>query len=223
MSRHGISRTGAPGALARAGRPRALEGYLAMLDDAPFPAHADYTPAIWGPIEIGASELAKTYREISKKSIAIQQTASGGEENAMKQRGTFWVALLLIDFFPLGLAKASDGVYLVPGSDVANALRIGDRRPVVLNDEWRAEHELEYRTTKEGIVVLIRCNAPQCITGQGIRVGSAVSEMWQRYGALRMETRTKAGVYYEREYAGIGFEIARGSIRSIYIFPHTRN
>lgn len=139
----------------------------------------------------------------------------------MKQRGTIWMALLLIGFPPLGLVKAGDGVYLVPGSGVANVLRIGDRRPPVAGEEWRAERGLEYRTTGDGFVVLIRCSAPQCVTGQGIRVGSAVSEVWRRYGAPRMETRTEAGVYYE--YAGVGFEIASGSVRGIYIFPRARN
>lgn len=135
----------------------------------------------------------------------------------MKQRGTFWTVLLLMGLLPPGVAQAGDGVYLVPGSGVANALRIGDRRPVVPGDGWRAERELEYRTTKEGMVVLIRCGVPQCVTGQGIRVGSAISEVLRRYGAPRTETRTQAGVYYE--YAGVGFEIADGSVRSVYIFP----
>lgn len=139
----------------------------------------------------------------------------------MIQRSAFWTVLLFIGLSPAGLAKAGDGVYLVPGSGVANALRIGDRRPPAPDDGWRAERELEYRTTSDGLVVLIRCGAPQCWTGQGVRVGSAQSEVLRRYGAPRMETRTRVGMYYE--YAGVGFEIADGSVRAIYVFPRARN
>ncbi len=138
----------------------------------------------------------------------------------MKRHAALWLGWLLAGVLLPGAARAAaDGVYLVPGSGVANVLRIGDRRPPAPGDGWRTERGLEYRTTGDGLVVLIRCGGPQCVTGQGIRVGSTVSEVLRRYGAPRRETRTQAGVYHE--YAGVGFETDGGNVRSIYIFPRS--
>lgn len=130
--------------------------------------------------------------------------------------------LLLLGAIPLpAQAQSGNGTYLAPGIGVSGALRIGERRDPV--DSWQRDARLqglEYRTTRDGIVVVVRCDARSCVTAQAIRVGSAESDVLRRFGAPRSQTRTADGAYFE--YTGIGFEIVKGVVQRIYAFPIAR-
>jgi hypothetical protein len=135
----------------------------------------------------------------------------------------FLSLMLLLAAIPLPAgAQASIGTYLAPGIGVSGALRIGERRPPVSG--WQPDtrfRELEYRTTPDGVVVVVRCSARSCMTAHAVRVGSSESDVLRRYGAPRSQARTAdGGVYFE--YVGVGFEIAKGAVRSIYAFPIAR-
>jgi len=130
--------------------------------------------------------------------------------------------VLLLGTIPLpAQAQSANGTYLAPGIGVSGALRIGERREPV--DGWQRDARLrglEYRTTRDGIVVVVRCDARSCVTSQAIRVGSTESDVLRRFGAPRSQTRTADGAYFE--YVGIGFEIVRGVVQRIYAFPIAR-
>ena len=141
----------------------------------------------------------------------------------MKPVRVVWLVSLCAALFVEVAVRAQDSLYLGPGTGVSNVLRIGDRRPAAQAGSWQRDRrvaDLEYQTTPDGIVVVVRCDTPKCVTAQGIRVGNTESDVLRRYGAPRAQAKTAEGVYYE--YGGIGFEIAGGSVRRIYAFPMER-
>ena len=133
------------------------------------------------------------------------------------------LVLLCAAMFVESVAWGEDGIYLAPGTGVPNVLQIGERRKAAQPGAWQTDPRaagVEYQTTPEGVVVVVRCKTRQCVTAQAIRVGSPEADVVRRYGAPHSQTKTADGVYYE--YSGVGFEIAGGAVLRIYAFPMMR-
>jgi hypothetical protein len=118
-------------------------------------------------------------------------------------------------------ARNPDPVVLIAGAGIRAGMQIGD--PDGIKDRWNEvrignyeDKDLEYRTNADGRVVLIRCRRRTCQTDRGVRVGTSMSELRQRYGAPVKESETVRGIYLE--YAGIGFEVVDGMVKVIYVF-----
>jgi hypothetical protein len=76
-------------ALARAHHPRALEACLAALDDAPSPAHADFTPAVYGLIEIGAGALPALLARLAAQAPMTRLHAQRAVEGITRRKFGF--------------------------------------------------------------------------------------------------------------------------------------
>jgi hypothetical protein len=76
-------------ALARSGHPRALDACVATLDDAPSPAHADFTPAVFGLIEIGRPALLRLVPKLRDESAMTRLHAQRAVEGITRRRFGF--------------------------------------------------------------------------------------------------------------------------------------
>ena len=112
------------------------------------------------------------------------------------------------------------GLYLEPGLGT-NDVVIGKKprqKAEPDREGWRVTRDgLKYKQAENGSVALIRCDQPQCITRQNVRVGMEASELWRRWGAPQREQTAEGGLFYE--YAGIGFLVQQGRIAAIYVLP----
>jgi hypothetical protein len=83
------ARANAALALARSGHARALDACIATLDDAPSPAHADLTPAVFGLIEIGRPALPRLAAKLRDESAMTRLHAQRAVEGITRRRFGF--------------------------------------------------------------------------------------------------------------------------------------
>jgi len=122
-----------------------------------------------------------------------------------------------------GLSWAG-GVYLEPGIGISPLQlgRLPPRERVTNVDGWQQRQDgVQYTVDKNsGVVILIRCTMPQCVTIRSLRVGQSDTELWRRLGAPLKTRDTADGKFFE--YDGIGFLVRDTRITAIFVLPRLR-